>query len=137
MKKPICSLSILAFVVFVAVSVNSGELGAVSDFLDGVSDMGRAADRTSDAFEDLRQNRSRYEYDEDRRVHEMARHYGRSPREIKRMRRDGYDWEEIESRHGRRHYRHDDWDREIPPGLAKKGGMPPGQTKKYHHRYHH
>ena len=151
-----CLMGVIVVGMLLApVQAFAGSLDAFSDALENLSDMTRAADRAHDALEEaMRGGRDYNRYDRDwrtaesrlerARVSTMARIAGVSESRIRSLRDDGYSWERIARKYdieprrfgysspydGKR----DHW-KGVPPGLAGKGGMPPGQLKK--HKDHH
>lgn len=141
----------LAGILCVAPASYAGRLDAFSDALEELAEMTRSADRAHDAWEDAvrgKRDYERYERDwyeresrlEHARVRTVARMADVSESRIRELRRQGYGWDRIarqyniDSRrfgYGLSRYDHerDRW-KGVPPGLAKKGGLPPGQVKK-------
>lgn len=138
----------------------AADLGTLSDTLGNIGGVLRDADaareryerRSSDANYE-REWRDREYKLEETRVDEVARQAGVSRSQVRDMRADGRSWDEICRRYnvdtrrigyGSSSNRNYDRDRDNdlyrgyydkhpkggPPGLMKKGGMPPGQAKK-------
>ena len=151
-KYGFCVLALAGALTFSPIPAFSGNLEHFSDALSNLADMTSAADRAYDALKNARDDDAYSRYDRDwrnaesrlerERVRTMAHIAGVSEARIRSLRNDGYGWERIAQKYhidpGRFGYGHSRYDRErdkwkgVPPGLAKKGGMPPGQMKKEH-----
>ncbi len=152
-RKRLLALTVAGTLLFAASSsALGGSLDRFSDALESLADMARSADRAHEAFEDAMRNGRDYgRYDrewrdyesrlERERVRVMARIADVDESRIRELRRDGHGWDSIARRYhfdprrfgyGLSRYDHerDGW-RGTPPGLAKKGGLPPGQAKKF------
>lgn len=124
---------------------------SLTDTLDNLSDLSRSADDARAAYDRAKSSGGDYSSHErqwherenrleNARVERLAKESGVSKSKIRSMRRDGESWENIARRNGQdpsrlgygsSRYDHDrDGWKGTPPGLAKKGGMPPGQAKK-------
>lgn len=151
---------ILVASLLLPVSAHAADLGDIADSLGALGDLINEADRARERFEQRQSDRSYEREWRDReyrleegRIDTLARKAGVSRDRIRDMRRDGASWTDICRRYdldprtigyGTRTYRgydreHDDdlyrgYYRDHPhggpPGLMKKGGMPPGQAKK-------
>lgn len=140
--------------------VHAADLGSIGDTLGSLGDLINEADRARERFERRQSDRDyerRWRDNEYRleeaRIDTLARKAGVSRDRIRDMRADGASWSDICRRYdidprsigyGVRSYKN--YDREHdddlyrgyyrdhphggPPGLMKKGGMPPGQAKK-------
>lgn len=124
----------------------SADLGAVSDALENLADMSRAADRANEAFKDAVEGNGNYRrhygkdwYEHERRMEKerekyMSRVSGVNKKKIRKLRRQGLSWGEISRR----------YDVE-PPRRHRYGPPPPGyhyndQWGGYYHgkkRRHH
>lgn len=92
----------LAIILAFPCAAKSGDLDNLSDALDNLSDMARAADRAQEAMKDAAEGREiyrdRYYRNSDKerdRQYEMARRCGVSRSRIRALREDGLSWGEI------------------------------------------
>lgn len=143
----VCALLLSCLAAAPAVAA---DMGSIANLLESLSDMTRAADRAHEDYLSAvngGRDYSRYERDwrnresslERERIRIMARVADVPESRIRAMREEGRSWASIARRYNLdddRFYGSSRYDRErdqwrgTPPGLAKKGGMPPGQAKK-------